>query len=195
MGQLQVPDLAAVLVPPQRRPQVHILVNTLLNQPSPRDDSVSARIYEPCAARALADGLTCPFTSKRGLCNRLTAEARGDSPALWLGFPVRLSGRSLFVAALSAAAHALGEGGSGLSALVMSRTARTRPFAGWSAGGGSDFSPDGQCCARTRQHRRVTGEDGERRAGGQRGGGRGCAVQHGVRGGFGQPADDAGLVR
>jgi hypothetical protein len=37
----------------------------------------------------------------------------GDRPALWLGFPVRLSGRSLFVAALSAAAHALGEGGPG----------------------------------------------------------------------------------
>jgi hypothetical protein len=39
-----------------------------------RDDSVSACIYEPCAATARADCLTCPFTSKRGLCNRLTAE-------------------------------------------------------------------------------------------------------------------------
>jgi hypothetical protein len=37
----------------------------------------------------------------------------GDSPALVLGFTVRLSGRSLFVAALSAAARALGEGGPG----------------------------------------------------------------------------------
>src|SRR5438874_956807 len=35
MGQLQVPDLAAVLVPPRRRPQVHILDNTLINRLSP----------------------------------------------------------------------------------------------------------------------------------------------------------------
>src|SRR6266571_9285909 len=38
-------------------------------------------------------------------------------------------------------------GRAGLSALVISRTARTRPFAGWSAGG-ADLPPDGQCCAR-----------------------------------------------
>ena len=34
--------------------------------------------------------------------------------------------------------------------LVISRTARARPLAGWSAGGGADFSPDGQGRARTR---------------------------------------------
>ena len=39
--------------------------------------------------------------------------------------------------------HVGWRGRAGLSALVMSRTARTRPFAGWSAGGGADFSPDG----------------------------------------------------
>src|SRR4029077_1958227 len=106
----------------------------------------------------------------------------GDSPALGLGFPVRLSGRSLFVAALSAAAHTLGEGGSGRSAVVISRTARTRSLAGWSAGGGADFSPGGQGCAGAGQHGRVTGQDRERRAGGQRGGGGGCAVHRGVGG-------------
>jgi len=85
-------------------------------------------------------------------------------------------------------------GRAGLSALVISLTARTRPLAGWSARGGADFSPDGQCCARAGQHGRVAGQDRERRARGQRGGGRGCAVQHGVGGGFGQPADDASCV-
>ena len=35
MGQLQVADLAAVLVPPRRRPQVHILEITPLNELSP----------------------------------------------------------------------------------------------------------------------------------------------------------------
>ncbi len=40
-------------------------------------------------------------------------------------------------------------GRAGLSALVISRTARTRPFVGWSAGGGADLPPDGQCCTCT----------------------------------------------
>jgi hypothetical protein len=38
-----------------------------------------------------------------------------------------------------------GRGRAGLSARVISRTARARPLAGWSAGGGADLSPGGQC--------------------------------------------------
>jgi hypothetical protein len=59
----------------------------------------------------------------------------------------RLAGDPVVAASLQACmwSGAGGSGGSGLSAVVIARTARTRPFAGWSAGGGADFSPDGQC--------------------------------------------------